>query len=78
MTYIEGGADRYLLHQSWRRYGHHRRQRRTQHCNHQWHKLHRHKKLLIKQTDGTYKTPDGKIKGAMENTDMVLYDADHR
>ena len=32
-------------------------------------------KLLIKQTDGSYKTPDGKVKGVKENTDMVLYDA---
>ncbi|MDA8338471.1 MAG: hypothetical protein M0Z70_04130, partial [Nitrospiraceae bacterium] len=30
--------------------------------------------LLIKQDDGTYKNPDGKIKATIEGTDLVLYD----
>ncbi len=31
--------------------------------------------LLIKQDDGSYKNPDGKIRAAIEGTDLVLYDA---
>ena len=32
-------------------------------------------KLLLKQADGSYKNPDGAIKAAIEDTDLVIYDA---
>ncbi|MBI3376932.1 MAG: hypothetical protein HY035_00820 [Nitrospirae bacterium] len=32
-------------------------------------------KLLLKQPDGSYKNPDGKIKATIEGTDLVIYDA---
>ncbi|MBF0329935.1 MAG: hypothetical protein HQL10_12315 [Nitrospirae bacterium] len=31
--------------------------------------------LLIKQADGSYKNPEGKIKATIEGTDLVIYDA---